>query len=115
MIAVVGAGSWGTALTIHLARTGTPVRLWARETEIVDGIRARRRNPLYLPDFEVPPDVDITDDLTAVVDEADVIVIVVPSEFFAATLAKVPVRPGAVIVSATKGFDPTRHVRMSEL
>ena len=115
MIAVVGAGSWGTALTIHLARTGMPVRLWAREVEIVDGIRARRRNPLYLPDFDVPPDVEVTDDVAAVVDEADVIVIVVPSEFFAATLAKVPARPGAVIVSATKGFDPVRHVRMSEL
>ena len=115
MIAVVGAGSWGTALTIHLTRTGTPVRLWAREPEIVDGIRARRRNPLYMPDFDVPPGVEVTGDVAEAVDGADVIVMVVPSEFFAATLARVPVASGAVIVSATKGFDPARHVRMSEL
>jgi glycerol-3-phosphate dehydrogenase (NAD(P)+) len=115
MIAVVGAGSWGTALTIHLARTGTPVRLWARETEIVEGIHARRRNPLYMPDFDVPADVEVMADIRAAADGADVIVMVVPSEYFAATLAIVPVPRDAVIVSATKGFDPVRHVRMTEL
>jgi glycerol-3-phosphate dehydrogenase (NAD(P)+) len=115
MIAVIGAGSWGTALTIHLARTGAAVRLWARETEIVDGIRARRRNPLYMPDLDVPDDVEVTADIGAAVDDADIIVMVVPSEYFAATLATVPAPRDAVIVSATKGFDPVRHVRMTEL
>jgi glycerol-3-phosphate dehydrogenase (NAD(P)+) len=115
MIAVVGAGSWGTALTIHLARTGAAVRLWARETEIVDGIRARRRNPLYMPDFDVPDDVEVTADIGAAVNGADIIVMVVPSEYFAATLATVSAPHDAVIVSATKGFDPVRHVRMTEL
>ena len=115
MIAVVGAGSWGTALTIHLARTGTPIRLWAREPEIVDGIRARRRNPVYMPDFDLPLGVEATGDIAAAVDGAEVIVMVVPSEFFAATLASVPVRRDTIIVSATKGFDPVRHARMSEL
>ena len=114
MIAVVGAGSWGTALAIHLARTGTPVRLWAREPEIVEGIRARRRNPLYMPDFDVPAAAEVTADIHAV-EGAEVIVMVVPSEYFAATLATVPVPRDAVIVSATKGFDPVRHVRMTEL
>ena len=115
MITVVGGGSWGTALTIHLARTGGPVRLWAREREVVDGIRARRRNPLYMPDFDVPSDVEVTGDIRAAVDGADIVVMVVPSEYFAATLATVPVTRDAVIVSATKGFDPVRHVRMTEL
>ena len=115
MIAVVGAGSWGTALAIHLARTGGPVRLWAREPEIVEGVRARRRNPLYMPDFDVPAGVEVTGEIRAAVDGADVIVMVVPSEYFAATLATVPAARDAVIVSATKGFDPVRHARMSEL
>lgn len=114
MIAVIGAGSWGTALAIHLARTGAGVRLWAREPEIVDGIRARRRNPIYMPDFDVPAGVEATGDIAAV-EGADLIVMVVPSEFFATTLATVPAAPDAVIVSATKGFDPVRHVRMTEL
>ena len=115
MIGVVGAGSWGTALAIHLARTGAPVRLWAREPEIVQGIRARRRNPLYMPDFDVPAGVEVTADVAEAVDGAEVIVMVVPSEFFATTLDQVPAGRGAVIVSATKGFDPVCHVRMSEL
>jgi len=115
MIVVVGAGSWGTALTIHVARTGTPVRLWAREAEIVEGIQTRRRNPLYMPDFDVPADVEVTADIRAAVDGAEIIVMVVPSEYFAATLATVPAPRDAVIVSATKGFDPVRHVRMTEL
>ncbi|HEV8587145.1 MAG TPA: NAD(P)H-dependent glycerol-3-phosphate dehydrogenase [Methylomirabilota bacterium] len=115
MIAVVGAGSWGTALTIHLARTGAPVRLWARELEVVEGIRARRRNPIYLSEMDVPPGVEVTGDVAAAVAGAEVIVMVVPSEFFAATLVGVPPVHGAVIVSATKGFDPVRHARMTEL
>ena len=98
MIGVVGAGSWGTALTIHLARTGTPVRLWAREREIVDGIRARRRNPLYMPDCDVPADVDVTSDIAAVVAGADVIVMVVPSEFFAVT--RTPLSPTSYSLAA---------------
>lgn len=115
MIAVVGAGSWGTALAIHLARTRARVRLWAREREVVDGIRARRRNPLYIPDFDVPAGVDVTDHVAEAVHAAEIVVMVVPSEFFAATLAAVPAPRDAVIVSATKGFDPARHARMSEL
>jgi glycerol-3-phosphate dehydrogenase (NAD(P)+) len=115
VIAVVGAGSWGTALAIHLARTGAAVRVWAREPEVVDGIRTRRRNPLYLADVEVPEAVEVTGDAGAAVAGAEVIVMVVPSEFFAATLAGVPAPRGAVIVSATKGFEPVRHARMSEL
>jgi glycerol-3-phosphate dehydrogenase (NAD(P)+) len=115
VIAVIGAGSWGTALAIHLARTGAAVRLWAREAEIVEGIRARRRNPIYMPDFDVPPAVEVTADTGAAVADADLVVMVVPSEFFATTLATVPAPRDAVIVSATKGFDPVRHARMSEL
>jgi glycerol-3-phosphate dehydrogenase (NAD(P)+) len=115
VIAVVGAGSWGTALAVHLARTGAAVRLWAREPEVVEGIRARRRNPVYLSDVEVPAGVEATDDVAAAVQGAEVVVMVVPSEFFAATLASVPVGRDTVIVSATKGFDPARHARMSEL
>src|SRR5439155_752736 len=54
MIAIVGGGSWGTALAIHLARSAGAVRLWAREPEVVEGIRTRRRSPWYLPDLEIP-------------------------------------------------------------
>src|SRR4029077_14284830 len=54
-VAVIGGGSWGTALAIHASRSGSPVRLWAREREVVEAVRARRRSPWYLTDIDVPP------------------------------------------------------------
>ena len=53
-IAVLGSGSWGTALAVHLARTGHSVRLWAREAEVVAGIRAGHVNGLFLPGVPLP-------------------------------------------------------------
>ena len=53
-VAVLGAGSWGTALAIHLARIGHHVRLWARDSALVAEMQARRANPVYLPDATFP-------------------------------------------------------------
>jgi len=115
-IGVIGAGSWGTGLAIHLARAGAGVRIWAREPEVAAGIRTARRNPFYLPDIECPPGLDATTDPAEAVAGADVVVVAVPSEFFAATLKDVgPLPDGVPVVSATKGFDPARHLRMTEL
>lgn len=115
-VGVVGAGSWGTALAVHLARAGAAVRLWAREPEVVEGVRTARRNPLYLSDVDCPPGLQATTDPGEAVREAEVILLVVPSEFFAATLKGVGRIPAGVpIVSATKGFDPERHLRMTEV
>ena len=115
MIAIVGAGSWGTALAIHLGRAGAAVRLCARSPQVVEAIRARRRNPWYLPDLEIPDGVEATADPAMALADAAIVVVAVPSEFFGATLARLAPAPGAAIVSATKGFDPVRHLRMSEL
>jgi glycerol-3-phosphate dehydrogenase (NAD(P)+) len=115
-IAVIGGGSWGTALTIHLARAGASVRLWAREGEVVEGIRRARRNPIYLSDVECPAGIETTADPEEAVRDAEIVVMVVPSEFFAATLKNVGrIAPGVPIVSATKGFDPERHLRMTQI
>ena len=114
MIAVVGAGSWGTALAIHLARGGESVRLWARNPEVVEAIRRRRRHPWYLADVELPPAIEATSDDAAGLASATLVIVAVPSEFFASTLARLgPV--SAPVVSATKGFEPGRHRRMSEV
>lgn len=115
MIAVVGAGSWGTALAIHLARGGATVRVWARTAAVAEAITKQRRNPWYLSDLEIPPGVEATNDLAAALAGAEVVVVAVPSEFFGATLAGLTPPAGVAVVSATKGFDPTRHLRMSEL
>jgi glycerol-3-phosphate dehydrogenase (NAD(P)+) len=115
-IGIVGAGSWGTALGVHLSRAGTPVRLWAREPEIVEAARSERRNPWYLSDVPLPPGLDVTDDLAATASGVDALVIAVPSEFVAPTLRRLERIPdGVPVVSATKGFDPERHIRMTQV
>jgi glycerol-3-phosphate dehydrogenase (NAD(P)+) len=115
-IGIVGAGSWGTALGVHLARAGTPVRLWAREPEIVAGARTERRNPWYLADVPLPPGLEVTADLAGTAAGVDALVIAVPSEFVATTLRELARIPeGVPVVSATKGFDPERHIRMTEV
>jgi len=114
MIAVIGAGSWGTALAAHLARAGERVTLWARNPEVAAAIRTRRRNPWYLSEVELPSGIEPTADAAAALAAASLVIVAVPSEFFATTLQRVgPVR--APVVSATKGFEPARHRRMSEV
>lgn len=115
-IALIGGGSWGTALASYLGRRGADVRLWVREPEIVESIARTRRNAWYLADVELPPAVRATGDLAEALDGAALAIIAVPSEFVGATVTKVAgLRAGVPIVSATKGLDPGRHVRMTEL
>jgi glycerol-3-phosphate dehydrogenase (NAD(P)+) len=114
MIAVVGAGSWGTALAIHLARAGADVVLAARSEEVVRSLHARRRHPWYLTDLDVPPGVVAITDAAAAAREAEAVVVAVPSEYFATALAGLG-RVRGPVISATKGFDPVRHARMSEV
>lgn len=115
-VAVIGAGSWGTALAIHLTRAGVPTRLWAREPEVVAGIRERRRNPYFLSDVEVPEALAVTADAATAIAGAAVVLVAVPSEFVAATAKRLEAPgPDVPIVSATKGFDPISHARMTEV
>ncbi|MGH7279041.1 MAG: NAD(P)H-dependent glycerol-3-phosphate dehydrogenase, partial [Candidatus Rokuibacteriota bacterium] len=67
-IAIVGAGSWGTALAAHGARLGGPVRLWARSAEVAAAIRATGRNPWYLADVELGQGIEATTDIAQVVE-----------------------------------------------
>ncbi|HMB87128.1 MAG TPA: glycerol-3-phosphate dehydrogenase, partial [Methylomirabilota bacterium] len=64
-VAVLGAGSWGTALAIHLGRLGVPVRLWARDPALADAMRAARENARYLPGLALPDAATITADARA--------------------------------------------------
>lgn len=113
-VAIVGAGSWGTALAIHLARAGARVRLCPRRPDVAHHLLRHRRHPDYLSDLELPSAVDADADAAAAARGAALVIIAVPSEFFGAALATLG-RPRVPVVSATKGFDPFRHVRMTEL
>src|SRR5437660_8037829 len=76
-IAVLNAGGWGTALAVKLANQGYDVRLWARRREQAARISADRENRAYLPYVSIAPSVQVTSDLSAAVDGADVVVVAV--------------------------------------
>jgi len=116
-IAILGAGSWGTALAIHLARAGRTVRLWARDAELAAEIAATRNNPRYLSGVSVPPDVEPTSCIEAAVNDAQFVVVAVPSHGLRSVvrLASASVATDTVIVSATKGLETESLRRMSQV
>lgn len=115
--AVLGAGSWGTGLAVHLARTGHAVRVWAHEPEVVDGINRLRRNPLFLPEVELPAGVGATGELAAAVADAEAVLLVVPVQFARRVLAGLgAVLPApSLLVSASKGIEVTTLSRPDEM
>lgn len=106
-VAVLGAGSWGTALAIQLARAGQPVLLWGRDAAQIEAMRGARRNERYLANAEFPQALAVHSDLDAVFRTARDALIVVPSPAFRATLnlLRGRLRPDARIAWATKGFE----------
>ena len=107
-IAVLGAGSWGTALGALMARHGHAVTLWGRDAKAAGLIESGRENTRYLPGILLPQNLRATTDLAAAVHTADLVLVVVPSHAFTETLrALAPLRPAAAGVAwATKGFEP---------
>src|SRR3546814_7470672 len=83
---VVGGGAWGTALAQLLAADGAPVRLWAREEDVVAAINREHRNPVFLPGAALSPSLTATGDLADMAD-LDALLIVVPVPFLRAVLA----------------------------
>jgi glycerol-3-phosphate dehydrogenase (NAD(P)+) len=116
-VAVLGAGSWGTALAVHLARVGHEVRLWARDSQTVRDICQRRANVVYLPDILLPESVIPTDALDEAVSDTDFIVSAIPSHGCRAVMRAVRphLLPRAIVVSATKGLETDTMLRMSEV
>jgi len=116
-VAVLGAGSWGTSLAVHLSRVGHDVRLWARDPALVADMAARRANAVYLPDVTLPDSVSVTASLEAALGATDLIVSAIPSHGCRTVMrAAAPyVAPEATIVSATKGLETNTLRRMSEV
>jgi glycerol-3-phosphate dehydrogenase (NAD(P)+) len=116
-VAVLGAGSWGTALAVHLGRRGHDVRLWARDATLAADVQRRRANAVYLPDVGLPEAVRVTDALPAARDDAELVVSAVPSHGVRGVMrAAAPhLRPHATLVSATKGLETDTLLRMSQV
>lgn len=117
-IAVLGAGAWGTALAISLARRGGhTVTLWSHSEPLAEQLTETGENLHYLPGYTVPFDVRVTADVVAAVFEAEIVVLVTPSEHLRGVLAQVApaLERDQVIVSATKGLEETSLLRMSQV
>jgi glycerol-3-phosphate dehydrogenase (NAD(P)+) len=106
-VAVLGAGSWGTALAIQFARNGRPVRLWGRNPERLTAMSARGCNERYLPSVPFPPSLAVEPDLRAALAGAHDVLVVVPSPALREVLTQLlpHLVPAMHIAWATKGFE----------
>lgn len=107
-MAVLGSGSWGTALASLMARNGHDTVIWGRDAAQIAAIDQHHENPRYLPGIALPETLRATTDLAAAVANADLLLVVTPSHAFTETLrALAPLRRSGVGVAwATKGFEP---------
>jgi glycerol-3-phosphate dehydrogenase (NAD(P)+) len=116
-VAVLGAGSWGTALASHCARVGHDVRLWGRDRGLVNEIVAARENPRYLPGIALSSAITATASLDEALEGAAIVIAAVPSHGMRDVLrqAAPAVARNAVLVSATKGLETDSLDRMSQV
>jgi glycerol-3-phosphate dehydrogenase (NAD(P)+) len=116
-IAIIGAGSWGTALAVVAARAGHGVRLWSRNAAVVSSINQQRVNSSYLSSTSIPDGVNATGDLNAALHDASVVLLAVPSHAARDTLISMSseLHEAAIIVSVTKGIEIESGKRISEI
>ncbi|MBT8138118.1 MAG: NAD(P)-dependent glycerol-3-phosphate dehydrogenase [Gammaproteobacteria bacterium] len=106
-MAVLGAGSWGTALAIQFARTARPTLLWGHDAEQLELLQSDRANKKYLPDAQFPPALQVEPSLSKALREATDVLVAVPSHAFREMLKRIKplLMPGARLCWATKGFE----------
>jgi glycerol-3-phosphate dehydrogenase (NAD(P)+) len=116
-LAIIGGGSWGTALAIVLAPRFPEVRLWVYEADLAERMRASRENDVFLPGFSVPGNVQILSDLQPALEGAEVVLSVTPSQATRAVYTRMLpwLDPAMLFASATKGLESETLLRMSEV
>jgi glycerol-3-phosphate dehydrogenase (NAD(P)+) len=116
-IAIIGAGGWGTALSIALAGKVETLRLWIYEPELCESLTKTRSNSLYLPGFFVPSNVEPVNRLDAALGGAEVVLTAVPSQHLRGVCSRMLsfLRPEQIFWSATKGLEHQSRRRMTEV
>lgn len=118
-IAILGGGSWGTALSIVLSRARSPheICLWVHNAGLAQAIRSSRENPVYLSGISIPPGVGVTSEIREGVASANIVVGATPAAHAREIYSRAAphIAREAVFVSATKGLEPATHLRMSEV
>ena len=125
-ISVIGAGSWGTAVALHLAKKKHDVTLWENFPDYLKVLQSKRENIKFLPGFKIPDEVVLTSDINAAVKDKDVVVIAVPSQYLRKVLEKIKDFnkpqwdtprgvPKTLFVSLVKGIEEDTLLRMTEM
>ena len=116
-LAIIGAGSWGTALALHLARKGIAICLWDRNEDLMRNLVKERRNTRYLPDFAFPESLFIESDFEIAIKKAQDVLIVVPSYAFESVLNQLlsVMSSDMRILWATKGIEPKNDLLLHTL
>ena len=98
-VAVLGAGSWGTALAMLLQRQGVPTLLWGRDPDAIAAMRESGQNRRYLPDLPLPDGLELSSDLEAAAASAELLLLVTPSHAFAEVLKRFDLGKGTLLVT----------------
>src|SRR5579884_2680259 len=117
-IAIIGAGAWGTGLSIALGRQGAhEVSLWALEAEVRESITEHHENQLFLPGYRIPNSVTATNDVAEALAGSEIVVSVMPSHHCRALFQEMHqhLQPEMLLVSATKGLENDTLLRMTEV
>jgi glycerol-3-phosphate dehydrogenase (NAD(P)+) len=116
-VAIIGAGSWGTALALVAARAGHRVRLWAHSAEVVELLRLHRENKIYLPGFALPDSVAPADDIADAMAGAEIVLTVTPSHVCRGVYTQIldHARPQMIFINASKGIEVETGMRMEEV
>ena len=116
-LAIIGAGSWGTALAVVLGPRFDRIRLWVNETDLCERMTLSRENDVFLSGFRLPANVDPIHDLAAVLKGSAIVMSVMPSRFVRAVYGQMlpHLNPGMRFVSATKGIEQSTLLRMSQV
>ena len=114
-IAVIGAGSWGTALAVMLEQDGHDVTMWARNAEAVENMKQTRENKQYLPGVLLGENIDVTTDAKKAIAQKEIVISAVPSRAVRETMTKFAdlFQKDAIVVNVAKGLEQGSLLRLS--
>jgi|YelNatPaOPRAMG01_1025707.scaffolds.fasta_scaffold06470_4 glycerol-3-phosphate dehydrogenase (NAD(P)+) len=116
-ISIIGAGGWGTALSLHLYRNKHNIKLWFHSEESLNIVKQNKENIYYLPGFIIPEEIKLTNNLEEAISDSEIIILVTPSQYFRNVIKKLPKEKvrNKLFLIASKGLEMTSGKRMSEI
>ena len=114
-VTVLGGGSWGTTLAVHLANLGHSVKIWEFFQGNVDAMNLHRENRKFLPNIPIPKTIEISADLEKSLENAEIVITAVPTHAMRKTIKSAKIPQNAIVVNVSKGIENDSLLRMSEV